>query len=249
MMASKPTLVLVPGLMCDATAWGEIPSGLTEFDCMVIDHGNAESISQMATQLLAQAPARFALAGHSMGGRVALEVMRIAPERVTHLGLFDTGHLPKPAGEVGDEEVRKRMVLLAIARSQGVRAMASEWVKGMVAPQRLNDRPLIDAILDMFERKDADIFEKQLHALIHRPDATAVLQTVKVPTLVLCGALDAWSPPAQHQAIADCIPARPAIVSVPDGGHMVMQEQPEAVLAAMRQWLALPSSVSQGATC
>jgi len=171
--------------------------------------------------------------------------MRIAPERVTHLGLFDTGHLPKPAGEAGDEEVRKRMALLAIARSQGVRAMASEWVKGMVAPQRLNDQALIDEILDMFERKSAEIFERQLRALIQRPDATPVLGAVKVPTLVLCGALDAWSPPVQHQAIADCIPARPAIVSVPDGGHMVMQEQPEAVLAAMRQWLSEP----QGASC
>jgi pimeloyl-ACP methyl ester carboxylesterase len=235
--------------MCDATSWGAVPSGLPEWDCRVVDHGSADSLVQMAEQLLAQAPARFALAGHSMGGRVALEVMRIAPERVTHLGLFDTGHLPKPAGEAGDEEVRKRMALLAIARSQGVRAMASEWVKGMVAPQRLSDRPLIDAILDMFERKDADIFEKQLQALIHRPDATSVLGAVKVPTLVLCGELDAWSPPVQHQAIADGIPARPAIVSVPDGGHMVMQEQPEAVIQAMRQWLSLPSSVSQGATC
>jgi pimeloyl-ACP methyl ester carboxylesterase len=241
----KPTLVLAPGLMCDATSWGAVPSGLTDWDCQVVDHGRADSLVQMAEQLLAQAPARFALAGHSMGGRVALEVMRIAPERVTHLGLFDTGHLPKPAGAAGDEEVRKRMALLAIARSQGVRAMASEWVKGMVASQRLNDQALIDEILDMFGRKSAEIFERQLRALIQRPDATPVLGAVKVPTLVLCGALDAWSPPVQHQAIADCIPARPAIVSVPDGGHMVMQEQPEAVLAAMRQWLSEP----QGASC
>jgi pimeloyl-ACP methyl ester carboxylesterase len=184
-----------------------------------------------------------------MGGRVALEVMRMAPERVTHVGLFDTGFLPKAAGVAGDEEVRKRMALLEIARRQGVRAMASEWVKGMVAPHRLEDEPLIESILQMFERKDAEIFEKQLHALIHRPDATRVLQVLKVPTLVLCGALDAWSPPVQHQAMADCIPARPVIVSIPDCGHMAMQEKPEAVLQAMRQWLSLPSSVSQGATC
>ena len=248
-MRDKPVLLLVPGLMCDATSWGAVPSGLPEFDCRVIDHGQADSLVQMAEQLLAQAPARFALAGHSMGGRVALEVMRIAPERMTHLGLFDTGHLPKPAGEAGDEEVRKRMALLAIAREQGVRAMAGEWVKGMVAPQRLNDHALIGSILEMFERKSADIFECQLRALIQRPDATPVLGAVKVPTLVLCGALDAWSPPVPHQAIADCIPARPAMVSIPDGGHMVMQEQPEAVIAAMRQWLSLPSSVSRGATC
>jgi pimeloyl-ACP methyl ester carboxylesterase len=195
----------------------------------------------MAQQLLAHAPARFALAGHSMGGRVALEVIRIAPERVTHLGLFDTGHLAKPAGAAGEEEVRKRMVLLTIAREQGVRTMAAEWVKGMVAPHRLSDTALVESILTMFERKSADIFERQLRALIHRPDATEVLQAVKVPTLVLCGELDAWSPPAQHQAMADCIPARATIVAVPQGGHMVMQEQPEAVLRAMRQWLSLES--------
>ena len=245
-MRDKPVLLLAPGLMCDATSWGAVPSGLPEFDCRVVDHGQADSLVQMAEQLLADAPARFALAGHSMGGRVALEVMRLAPERVTHLGLFDTGHLPKPAGEAGDEEVRKRMALLAIAREQGVRAMAAEWVKGMVAPQRLSDAALIEDILAMFERKSADIFERQLRALIQRPDATAVLQAVRVPALVLCGELDAWSPPAQHQTMADCIPARPAIVAVPGGGHMVMQEQPEPVLQAMRQWLSQPT---QGASC
>lgn len=243
-MRDKPVLLLAPGLMCDATSWGAVPSGLPEFDCRVVDHGQADSLVQMAEQLLAAAPARFALAGHSMGGRVALEVMRLAPERVTHLGLFDTGHLPKAAGAADDEEVRKRMALLEIARTQGVRAMASEWVKGMVAPQRLADRPLIDAILDMFERKSADTFERQLRALIHRPDATPVLNAVQVPTLVLCGELDAWSPPAQHQAMADCMPARPAIVSIPEGGHMVMQEQPEAVVQAMRQWLSLDKGAS-----
>lgn len=241
----RPTLILAPGLMCDATSWGVLPSRLAEFDVHVVDHGQADSLVMMAKQLLADAPARFALAGHSMGGRVALEVMRLAPERVTHLGLFSTGHLPILVGPAGEEEVRKRMALLGIAREQGVRAMAAEWVKGMVAPQRLSDAVLIDAVLDMLERKSADILERQLRALIQRPDATAVLQAVQVPTLVLCGELDAWSPPAQHQAIAELIPARPAIVSVPRGGHMVMQEEPQAVLQAMRQWL----SANQGCSC
>ena len=241
MAAAKPSLLLVPGLMCDATAWQPVLPGLSHVaTCEVVDHGQADSLTQMAEQLLAHAPARFALAGHSMGGRVALEVMRIAPERVTHLGLFDTGHLPKAAGAAGDEEVRKRMALLHIAQTQGVRAMATEWVKGMVAPHRLRDTALLHDILDMFERKSADIFEKQLHALIHRPDATPVLQQLQLPTLVLCGALDAWSPPAQHQAMADCIPARPSVVSIPDCGHMAMQEDPEAVLQAMQQWLSAP---------
>ena len=103
MEARKPTLILVPGLMCDATSWGDVPSGLPEFDCVVIDHGMADSIAQMAKQVLEQAPQHFALAGHSMGGRVALEIMRIAPTRVTHLGLFDTGFLPKAPGLIGED--------------------------------------------------------------------------------------------------------------------------------------------------
>jgi len=240
MEARKPTLILVPGLMCDATSWGDVPSGLPEFDCVVIDHGMADSIAQMAKQVLEQAPQHFALAGHSMGGRVALEIMRIAPTRVTHLGLFDTGFLPKAPGLIGEDEVRKRMTLLKMAQTQSVRAMATEWVKGMVAPHRLADAPLIDSILEMFERKSADIFERQLHALIHRPDAAQVLQHINSPTLILCGALDAWSPPSQHQTMANHLPNHPDIVAIPDCGHMAMQEHPEAVVQAMRQWLAQP---------
>jgi pimeloyl-ACP methyl ester carboxylesterase len=234
----KPPLLLVPGLMCDASVWQPVMPALARFaDCAVVDHGDAHSLVQMAQQLLAHAPARFAMAGHSMGGRVVLEVMRLAPERVTHLGLFDTGYKPKPPGAAGDEEARKRHALLSVAQHQGVRAMAAEWVKGMVAPQRLNDETLIDAILDMFARKSADIFARQIQALLERPDGAPVLQQVKVPTLVLCGAEDGWSPPLQHQEMADLIPAHPAVQVIPQGGHMVMMEEPEAVARAMCDWL------------
>jgi pimeloyl-ACP methyl ester carboxylesterase len=237
----KPTLILIPGLMCDITAWQPLLPGLGAVaECTVVDHGAADSLAQMAQQVLAQAPDRFAMAGHSMGGRVALEVMRLAPERVTHLGLFDTGHLPLPAGEAGQTEVAKRMALLDLARKQGVRAMAAEWVKGMVAPDRLRDPALIESILDMLERKSADIFERQLRALIQRPDACDVLRRLHVPTLVMCGELDFSAPPAQHFALAGEIPARPPVAVLPGCGHMAMQEQPETVLKLMLDWLATP---------
>ena len=237
----KPTLILVPGLMCDHTAWQAVWPGLAEIaHCQVVDHGMADSLPAMAQQLLAQAPARFALAGHSMGGRVALEVMRIAADRVTHLGLFDTGHLPLPPGEAGQAEIAKRMALLGLAREQGVRAMANEWVQSMVAPQRLNDSALIGSILDMFERKSADLFERQLRALIQRPDATDVLRRLNCPTLVMCGELDSWASPAQHRTLAAEIPAHPPVAILPECGHMAMQEQPEAVLHRMHDWLVTP---------
>jgi pimeloyl-ACP methyl ester carboxylesterase len=234
-----PSLILLPGLMCDRDIWSPLfPELVGTALCRTADYGEADSLSGMAQQVLADAPARFALAGHSMGGRVALEVLRLAPQRVERLALLDTGHLPRATGPAGDEEARARHALLAIARTQGVRAMAMEWVRGMVAPQRLGDANLIESIVAMFERKSADTFERQIRALLQRPDASPVLQSCRVPTLVLCGQLDSWSTPAQHDAIAALLPAHPAVVAIADAGHMAPMERPQAVARAMTAWLA-----------
>ena len=230
-------LLLVPGLMCDHTVWDPlIPHLSKQRHCTVVDHGHANSLSQMAVQLLQDAPPQFYLAGHSMGARVALEVLRIAPERVAGVALLDTGYLPKLSGAAGDDEVRKRMALLHIAQTQGVRAMAQEWVQGMVHPDRLTETELIERILVMFERKDATIFAHQLHALIHRPDASDVLSSLRVPTLILCGRQDFWSPPAQHEAMHQ-LAAHATLVVVDEAGHMAPMERPDAVAAAMLKWL------------
>ena len=168
-------LILVPGLMCDHAVWEPLMPALSPGrHCTVVDHGNASSLVTMAQQLLDAAPARFALAGHSMGARVALEVVRLAPQRVSRVALLDTGYLPRAAGAAGEEEAAKRHALLKVAQEQGVRAMAQVWVQGMVHPDRLQDAPLIDAIVDMFARKSADTFERQICALLQRPDATDV---------------------------------------------------------------------------
>jgi pimeloyl-ACP methyl ester carboxylesterase len=207
------------------------------FGCCVVDHGLADSLPLMAEQLLANAPDRFAIAGHSMGGRVALEVVRQAPERVTHLGLFDTGYLPKLPGNPGEQEALKRYALLEIAQQEGVRAMAKEWVQGMVAAHRLQDPTLLDAIIDMFDRKGAAHFAAQINALLARPDGSDVLCHVAMPALVLCGAQDQWSSPSQHHAISELIPARPGVVEIAAAGHMAPMEAPERVLKAMLDWL------------
>lgn len=234
---SLETLVLVPGLMCDHAVWQPVVPTLSAVrHCVVADHGDSDSLQDMAARVLAQAPARFALAGHSMGGRVALEVIRLAPERVTHLALMDTGYLPRAAGAAGEDEAAKRHALLRIAQAQGVRAMAHDWVQGMVHPSRLQDTALIDAILDMFERKTPDIFARQILALLNRPDATPVLQGLRVPTLVQCGRQDSWATPAQHQALHALVPsARLDIIE--DAGHMAPMERPEAVAASLLTWL------------
>lgn len=231
-------LVLVPGLLCDTKVWQPQIAALSDLATIqVAEHGNQDSLPGMARTILQQAPPRFALAGHSMGGRIALEVMRIAPERVTALGLFDTGHHPLAPGPEGEKEAAGRHELLGIARRDGMRAMGRKWIQGMVHPSRLKDAALIDAVLDMFEAKSPDIFAAQIRALLDRPDGGNVLSTIKCPTLVLCGHEDIWSPPHRHQDMADRI-FHSTFVDIPECGHMSTMERPEAVNHAMRKWLA-----------
>ena len=227
--------------MCDATVWAPLQPALdTVAPCQVVDHGAADSLPQMARQLLDAAPPTFALAGHSMGGRVALEVVRLAPQRVRRLALLDTGHLARPAGAAGEDEARKRHALLDLARHEGVAAMARQWVQGMVHPERLGDAELIERIVVMFERHGADVFRRQVRALLQRPDATDVLARLRVPVLVLCGRQDSWAPPSQHEALAALIPDPPTLQVVDDAGHMSTMEQPQAVAQALRAWLLTP---------
>jgi pimeloyl-ACP methyl ester carboxylesterase len=236
-MPSLP-LMLIPGLMCDHAVWEPLLPWLAkDRECRMVDHGQADSLVQMAEQLLQDAPQHMVLAGHSMGARVALEVLRLAPDRVKGVALLDTGYLPKPAGRAGEEEARKRFHLLKIAQEQGVRAMANEWVQGMVHPDRLSDAPLIESILAMFDRKNANIFACQINALLNRPDGSDVLRAIQLPTLLLCGKQDAWSPPAQHQAM-NALATHATYEVIDDAGHMAPMERPEAVALAMQRWLA-----------
>ena len=236
---SQTSLLLVPGLMCDHASWAPmLPYLNPHIAHTTLDHGDADSLVAMAERILENAPAVFDLAGHSMGGRVALEVMRLAPQRVRRLALLGTGYRAKESGEAGAEELRKRQVLLDIARAQGVRAMAVEWVKPMVAPSRLSDLIFVEQIIAMICRKSEDIFKRQIKALIERPDASDVLSQVQIPTLVMAGAFDSWATPAQHQEIANHIPAKPEVAVIAPSGHMMMMEEPQLVAQQLNQWLA-----------
>src|SRR5581483_4151718 len=168
--------VFLPGLLCDRAVWEPQIAVLSQrHDCVVADYGDADSLAAMARSVLGSAPAAFSLVGHSMGGRVALEVMRMAPQRVTRLALLDTGYQARPEGEVGEAEARKRHRLLDVASTQGMGVMGREWIQGMVHPDRLRDAPLMESILAMIERKTPGIFAAQVRALLSRPSAEAVL--------------------------------------------------------------------------
>ena len=242
--ARSETLLLLPGLNCDSAVFAPVLGQLSpSAGWRVCETARVPSLGAMAERVLATAPPAFALAGHSMGGRVALEIVRRAPERVLRLALLDTGWRERPGGAAGDEECASRLALLALARGEGMRAMGRVWVQRMVHPARLADGQLIDAILDMIERHTPEQFALQIEALLGRPDAGAVLRSIGCPTLVLCGRDDAWSTLAQHEEIAAMIPdARLAAIDA--CGHMAPMEQPARVAEALQGWLRAPRLAS-----
>jgi pimeloyl-ACP methyl ester carboxylesterase len=231
-------VVFVPGLLCDEAVWKpqlKALKGLAR--TQVADHGELDSLSGMAEAILAKAPPTFAVVGHSMGGRVALEVVRRALSRVTGLALLDTGYTPIAAGEAGEKEAAGRHELLELARQSGMRAVGERWLRiPMVHEARLEDRKLVESILQMIERRTPAQFAAQIRALLARPDAAALLPMISCPSLVLCGQEDAWSPLSAHRVMAQLI-AHSTLVAVPQCGHMSTMERPAEVNAALLSWL------------
>jgi pimeloyl-ACP methyl ester carboxylesterase len=236
-MEKSESVILVPGLVCDPAVWREQFEALSGACSLhITSHELSDSLGLMAERILDTAPPSFSIAGHSMGGRVALEVLRRAPERVARMALLDTGFEPLDPGEAGERERAGRYRLLEIARREGMLVMGREWAHGMVHPTRLADAAFMDVIHQMIARAPLAQLEAQIQALLQRPDCTALLPTIRVPTLVLCGQQDGWSPLARHVEMAKRI-AGSQLVAVPDCGHMSTMEQPHAVTRALRAWL------------
>jgi pimeloyl-ACP methyl ester carboxylesterase len=229
----KPTLFLLPGLLCDEQVWAHQARHLAALsDIRIPDFSQLDSLDAMTDAVLQQAPERFMVAGHSMGGRVALQLLHKAPERISKLALLDTGtHAVKPG------EAEKRQVLIDLAEKQGMAALARAWAPPMVHPARHADAVLMDAIYAMVERYDVQGFRNQIKALLGRPDALPFLAKAPQGTLVLCGREDAWSPPEQHEVISRALADHPPVTIVDNSGHMSPMEQPEAATAAMKKWL------------
>jgi pimeloyl-ACP methyl ester carboxylesterase len=230
------SLLLLPGLACDADVWQDQARAFSKITAVrVADYGLSDSIEKMAAVALEGMPERFAVAGHSMGGRVAFEIARSAPERLAGLALLDTAYRAFAGGEAGERETATRSALLEVARTKGMRAMAEYWMKGIVHPDWLTDKVFTGAIVEMMGRKSAEIFAAQIKALLGRPDATPVLPAIRCATLVLCGREDTWSPLAVHREMVAMIPGSKLAV-IEHCGHMAPMERPEEVTAAMAQW-------------
>lgn len=232
----RETICLVPGLLCDGIIWEHQRRTLaTHYDVMIPDLSRQSSIGQMAMDILANAPPRFSIAGHSMGARVALDVVARAPERILRIALLDTGVHPATA-----EEPRRRQELLDISAGAGMRALADRWLPPMVKDGTLMANPALrQKLYAMVERMSPQIHQNQIRALLDRPDAHAQLSKIDCPVLIGVGEQDRWSPPAQHEAIAAAIPHARYVV-FPESGHMAPIEAAEAVTEALQNWLNEP---------
>jgi pimeloyl-ACP methyl ester carboxylesterase len=231
-LTQRSTVVLLSGLLCDEEVWrGPIARLAPAHDLVCPGFLDQPSIEAMAAQVLAHAPRRFSLAGHSMGGRVALEIAARAPDRLERLALLDTGFHPARPGEA---EGRSRLIRIAL--EDGMAALARHWLPPMLGPHRVRDAALMDRLTAMVERATPRLFQRQIGALLTRPNAHRGLSQIPCPTAVIVGRQDAWSPLAQHEEMAALIPeARLSVIE--EAGHMSPVEQPEAVAEALFAWM------------
>ena len=225
---------MLPGLICDASMYA--PQSAAFSDSLAVDgYGLCESLPGMAEIVLEQAPERFDLFGHSMGGRVAMEVYRKAPERVRRLALVSTGVHP-----VGANEPASRAELQAIGHEQGYEALVDVWLPPMVAEANRDKPEVYGACREMCLRQSQEQFDAQINALLARPEVESLLPGIDCPTLVMTGGEDTWAGPEQHQRIADAIPDSELVI-VEGAGHMIQLEAPAAVNAAIADWLSRPT--------
>jgi len=225
-------IVLIPGLMNDGWVWRHQIGALSRIAPVeVARNDGCDSLAAMAARILDDTRGPLWIAGHSMGGRVALEAWAQAPERIAGLALLDTGaHGPR------DGEAPKRNALVELARREGLRAVAREWLPPMLSARARAEPSFVEGIVAMLERATPAIFAGQQHALLGREDRTALLPTIRCPCLVATGDEDGWAPPAQHQRMADAIPGA-ALRIVEGAGHMLPVEAPDAVTAMLLDWL------------
>jgi pimeloyl-ACP methyl ester carboxylesterase len=225
-------LILLSGLLSDETIWNDVAQRVGAFAAVTImAFPNMDSIEAMAELVIEKAPPEFSLAGHSMGGRVALEVVRRAPHRVRRLGLFNTGIHPRR-----DSEFESRGRLVDLAREKGMTALAAEWLPPMMGASAQRQAEVMPRLIRMVERATPQSFAAQTQALLNRPDGGTALSAIHVPTLLASGTADTWSPIKQHEEMRQRI-AGATLVEIDGAGHMAPVEQPDAVAAAITVWM------------
>jgi pimeloyl-ACP methyl ester carboxylesterase len=225
-------ILLVPGLACSLRIFAPVMPALWRFGPVTVaNHIRDDNMGAIARRILAEAPPRFALAGHSMGGYIAFEIMRQAADRVAKLALINT-----QARADAPEASERRRGMMARARSGEYRAVLDELFPGFVHPSRQGDAALRQLVHDMGEDVGAEAFVRQQTAVIGRVDSRPSLAWIKCPTLVLTGDADNTIPNALSKEMADGIHGAKLVI-LEDCGNFPQPEQPRATSAALVEWL------------
>ncbi|MDO8981484.1 MAG: alpha/beta fold hydrolase [Afipia sp.] len=233
-MTDALPVVLVPGLACSPRVFAaQIPALWRRGPICVANQARGGDMAAIARRILAEAPLRFALAGHSMGGAIVLEMIRQAPERIERLALLNS--YARPETPQSGEFWRG---LIARVKAGGYCAMMDKMFAGAVHPLRANDVHLKAIVTDMADDVGPDAFVRQVEAIMTRADSRPTLATIKCPTLVLTSDTDNSVPSQMSVEIANGI-AGARFVTVPDCGHLSPLEQPQAVTNALRDWLEM----------
>ncbi len=234
-MSANIPLVLIPGTLCDAALWRHQIDHLSDVaHVSVADHTRHDSMAEIARAILAAAPPRFALAGLSMGGFVAFEIMRQAPERVDRLALFDTSARADPP-----EMVQRRRDLTRLTHVGQFKGVTPRLLPSFIHPSRLSDQALSRIITEMAERVGPEAFVRQQTANAARPDSRPDLARIACPTLVMCGRQDILTPLELSEEMARGIP-NATLVVIEDCAHLPTLERPQAATALLRYWLLRP---------
>ena len=229
----RPVLLLLPGMMCDERLWQhQINHFSKSHQVIVAEISGANTVAEIASRVLLKAPARFSLAGLSMGGIVAMEMWRQAPERIERLALLDTNH----HADAPEKFMIRHRQMEAVTLGRLLDVMREELKPNYLAACHRNNSQLLDEVLTMGIDQGEEVFVQQSLALRDRIDSGPTLKTISCPTLVLCGEEDLLCPVSVHQYMADNIPSAKLEV-IEDCGHLATMEQPEQVNQAMQQWL------------
>lgn len=232
MKRQKTPLLLLSGLLCDKELWHHQRESLKDIaEIIVPDLTQGENMEAMAEQVLKSAPDTFALAGLSMGGYLALEVMRQAKGRVEKLALLGTN-----PGADTEERKKSRQELMELAKKGDFLGVTPRLLPRLIHASRLNDESLTSCIYAMAKRVGREAFFKQEEALIHRRSLWDELSAISCPTLILCGRDDLITPVSIHEKIAAAIP-HATLLLIGRCGHLSSMERPEMVNSAMRAWL------------
>ena len=228
-------LVLVPGMMCDARMFiHQIAAFSRQRAIHLAPTATGATIEDIAVSILATAPASFALAGAGMGGIVAMEMQRRAPDRVTRLALISTNAQSETPGIAAARE--EKIVKARAGRLRDV--IADDMAAGFLSPygpQDGIDHLVMEMALDM----GPDVFVNQSRAMQRRPDQQKTLRMLRIPALVLCGVHDEKTPVRRHEFMATLIPYA-TLEIVPDAGHIPALEQPGEINRHLGNWLNQP---------